>query len=214
MAAAADSVGLTADLAFFSLAGTSALTLLGAVDTSNSKEKRQALTLETVVNVTAAVVYSYLRLALADQAEVTRLRYTDWLITTPLLLGSLYLFLSQNRPAQDNLGGLFWLTVGLNVGMLLFGWLGTKGTVTDALRRGAGLGDTSPQLLAWMCFAGVAALFGAFYYEEPMTWILFGVWALYGLCYNASPDLQNICYNLLDVVSKVGFGIFLYFSMQ
>ena len=34
------------------------------------------------------------------------------------------------------------------------------------------------------------------------------VWIPYGIVYWASDDLRNVCYNVLDVISKVGLGVY------
>ena len=45
-------------------------------------------------------------------------------------------------------------------------------------------------------------------------WIFTAVWFLYGIAFLLSLKAKNITYNFLDLVSKAGFGIFLWISIM
>ena len=45
--------------------------------------------------------------------------------------------------------------------------------------------------------------------SQILFWIMFGVWSLYGVAANYNPVIKNTAYNILDVISKNFYGIFL-----
>jgi bacteriorhodopsin len=67
---------------------------------------------------------------------------------------------------------------------------------------------------------GFAGLVGSFYViwdrfaskspeNYPLFWFMAIVWSLYGVAAFASPTLKNASYNILDVIAKNFYGIFL-----
>jgi bacteriorhodopsin len=206
---------LSSDLAFYGLAGTAAITFVGAVDPTNSAAKRKALAIETVVNVIAAWVYTELRPALTSGniSRASDLRYVDWFLTTPLLIASFAIYLT-NSPTANNAEGILrqdlmspWL-VGLlvaNAAMIICGFKARgnpsqQGSVNNLF------------ICAWLAFAFIAAVLVTFYYYVYMVYIFLAVWALYGLAFLEPVPVRETMYNVLDVFSKSAFGIFLYLN--
>jgi hypothetical protein len=75
----------------------------------------------------------------------------------------------------------------------------------------------------WLSFIlGTGALCGSFgiIYEsyakfsektKNIFWVMFGLWALYGIAFLCPPVAKNIGYTTLDIFAKNFFGIFLYY---
>jgi hypothetical protein len=79
------------------------------------------------------------------------------------------------------------------------------------------------RLLAFVM--GTAALCGAFgvIYEsyakfsektKNIFWIMFGIWALYGIAFLMPPVAKNLGYTALDIFAKNFFGLFLYYIIN
>ena len=67
---------------------------------------------------------------------------------------------------------------------------------------------------------GFAGLVGSFYViwdrfaskspeNYPLFWFMTSVWSLYGVAAFANPTLKNASYNILDVIAKNFYGLFL-----
>ena len=202
-------------LAFLALSGTTVITFLASF-TQEAQEYRYlktALISETCVNAIAGFTYVYFMTYLYDSnitlENVTSLRYIDWVLTTPFLLLSFALFSSYSFDKEDNidLTPIIYIVV-LNTFMLVFGFLGEEGQISNRLAL----------------IGGFAAFIGLFYTiwdayvkdkSSEMTNIFIPfliIWALYGIAFLFSGAAKEISYNFLDLVSKTGFGIFLWAS--
>lgn len=204
---------LSTDLAYFALAGTAAITFVGAIDEESAKEKRQALAIETAVNAIAAFVYREIRESMqnGNLSRVTDLRYIDWALTTPLLLGSLVLYLNDGAKNPMKFAPVAAM-LAINECMLLFGYLG----LTTVPPEGANVQEALSNyywIIGMMCFAGISTLLLTCGLKQNyMLWIFLAVWLMYGIVYFLEESMRQTLYNLLDVISKAGFGIFLYFN--
>lgn len=203
---------------FIALSGTIAITFIGSLNydfDGYEYDLRAAFISETAVNFIAGIVYSYITKLLFSGVitleQVTPIRYFDWVLTTPLLLLSfaLYSNYSENKEnGTDNNTNLEPLSyiVFLNLGMLLFGYLGETGKI----------GKYSGLIIGFLFYTG---LFVAIYENyiknstesnKSLFYVFAFVWALYGFSYLLGPFYKNISYNCLDVVSKAGFGIYMW----
>lgn len=216
-------VNMTYFLTFLVLSGTTIITLLLVTsgDLSDDKNKgeyyiKNALVSETSVNIIASITYYYLLGLLQNNYDfVTPIRYLDWVITTPLLLLSFVLYTTykhnhKNPDATDkdlDLGPLL-LIIGFNFGMLLFGYLGETKRVNKY--TGLGVGFVFFALLFWYLYEHYVDG-----YDSSLTvYIAFTtVWALYGVAYLLKPGAKNIAYNILDMISKGGFGVLLWLTV-
>jgi bacteriorhodopsin len=43
--------------------------------------------------------------------------------------------------------------------------------------------------------------------NQPIFWVFVIIWSLYGLCFYLPYEWKTICYNILDVLAKAGFGL-------
>jgi hypothetical protein len=195
---------------------------------------RQVLGLEMTVQIIEFIFYIGF-LYILNLQDLTRKRYYDWFLSTPVMLFtiSLYFFYvniieefstleNNNNDNIDKDKSPITLTeftkqnfkqiagiVILNFLMLLFGFLAEVGIMDR-----------------WMAFVlGTGALCGSFgiiYYNyaqfskktQNIFWIMFSLWAMYGVAFLFPPVSKNLGYTALDVFAKNFFGIFLYYIIQ
>lgn len=211
-----DPVYLTFYAAFLFLSGTTFITLLAAISAYENDQVylRQALVSETAVNIIASVTYYYFMVYLyADKLtleNVTPIRYLDWAFTTPLLLLSFVLFTAySNNPGTGiDFIPLVYIVL-LNLGMLYFGYVGEIGKMNF----------WTALILGFACYAGLMFLLWDNYVKDTnqadktLYYIFLIIWGLYGLAYLLRLRNKNIAYNVLDLVSKAGFGVYIWLSL-
>lgn len=181
---------------------------------------KQLLTMEFLVQVIEGIFYVWLTIFITSaRTNITRKRYWDWIITTPVMLITLssyliYLRIKEKQGSSvipsffdlvDANYATFFKIVILNSMMLLFGYLGEINVM-----------KTVPSVLA-----GFVPFFAMFYliYENyakhstPGGLMLFGyflvTWGMYGVAALLSYKWKNVFYNMLDLVAKNFFGLFL-----
>lgn len=182
---------------------------------------KQVLGLEMIVQIIEFIFYIGF-LSVFNLNDLTRKRYYDWFLSTPVMLFtiSLYFFYVNFIEGQDTKPiGLTEFTktnlkqiiafVLLNFLMLLFGYLAEVGMMN--------------RTLAFVL--GTAALGGSFgvIYESyakssektrNIFWAMFGIWALYGVAFLMPPVAKNLGYTALDIFAKNFFGLFLSYTIQ
>jgi len=199
-------------LAYVLLLTTATITFIEAMR-SNNPRIRHVMNLETCISVVAGYFYSVFNEKIKkkiDWSEITKMRYLDWSITTPLMLLSLCLVLSMNTKTVIHISSFLFI-VAMNYVMLFFGYLG------ETNRLGRGLSDG-------LGFVAFFVLFGTIFKQYVLpkysldNYVLFGlfvtIWSLYGVAY-VLPDIQkNIFMNYLDLTAKclVGIGLWVYYT--
>jgi bacteriorhodopsin len=182
---------------------------------------KQVLGLEMIVQIIEFVFYIGF-LSVFNLKDLTQKRYYDWFLSTPVMLFtiSLYFFYVNFIEGRDkkpiditeftkNNSKQIIIFIILNFLMLLFGYLAEVGIMD----RG----------LAFVL--GTAALCGSFgvIYEsyakfseqtKNIFWIMFGLWAMYGIAFLMPPVAKNVGYTALDIFAKNFFGIFLYYIIR
>ena len=136
--------------------------------------------------------------------EINDTRYTDWSISTPIMLLVLCLVLGLENKVVVN----FWTFMKIllfNFLMLGAGYIGEMGKINKSLANGIG-------------FIFFALLFGTVwnvYMKKSKTvnslviYLLFVVlWAFYGVFYQTDTLTKVFGYNILDLLSKAFVGIF------
>jgi bacteriorhodopsin len=186
------------------LFGYTAITLIEALRTP-AVNTRHIMNIETTVSLVAGLVYGTflekMKSPNFDLKEIIPTRYIDWMITTPLILLAVVLF--YNRKDGVNYKCYFTIIL-LNWLMLLFGYLGERGTISSM----KGL------IIGFVFFAAMLAYM--FVYMIPVgaplaVFIIFAViWSFYGVAYLLEEEEKNIAYNVLDVISKALFGVVLW----
>lgn len=214
-------LGASFYVTFLGLAGTTLLTFGASVspslrETASNKQLQSILLIENAVNLIATFMYMYFIQDAKDGTlntkEMVNIRYLDWALTTPLLLLALVYYLDyENRnKGVDPAAKIQWPQLSavflLNFLMLLSGYLGE----TRRIPKNVGL------------VAGFAAFYGLFKilydsYVAPVDdddskklFTYFAVvWSLYGLFYMVPNETaKNLGYNVLDLLAKVGFGLY------
>jgi hypothetical protein len=207
--------GITLFVNFFSLAKD--------IDPAHQVLK-EILGLETFVQIVEVIFYTWYRNTFSfNGQDITRFRYYDWVITTPIMLFSticFYVYLKTNESNQNTKKNTkekpltIWTIFNehksrilqilfLNFIMLLVGYLQEINIVS----------------LTTSTLLGFGALFGSFYgiydtfvkdvSDKRLFLFTFFVWSLYGIAAMFSVDLKNISYNTLDIFAKNFYGLYL-----
>lgn len=171
------------------------------------------LWIETIVQLIELAFYSWYAYHFHSVAEATFYRYHDWAITTPLmLLSTMVYFDYQNKPEEVVTLESFWeehwkdvlIVFAFNVVMLLFGYLYERKSIGLLASQAVGFaGYAGTFYVIWDKFASKTASNALLY------WFMTIVWGFYGVAAFFSPAVKNTAYNLLDVVSKNFYGLFL-----
>jgi len=205
-------------LTYILLMTTATITFIEALRTP-IPAVRHVLNLETCISVVAGYFYSIFTGKIEefsqknieiDWAEITKTRYIDWSITTPMMLLALCLVLGQNIkvPVKISIIGVIVL---LNYLMLYIGYLGETKVLT---RWTAMIGGFVP------FFAMFALIYHRFVRPkfDLANRYLFGayllVWSLYGLVYLLDENYKNITMNVLDFSAKclIGLSLWAYYT--
>jgi hypothetical protein len=192
---------------------TGAICLIEALTTKDEKI-RHIMNVETAISFIACYFYSVFLAKIKDNndninlKEFTKLRYTDWSLTTPFMLLSLGLVLSYNLKINFKFSH-FGIALVLNWLMLLSGYLGEIGKINKQMATIGG-------------FIMFALLFYFIYWHYVkdkknlvnfVTFFIFLIiWAIYGIAYYQNETIKNTIYNILDLFAKcfVGIGFWAY----
>lgn len=205
-------------ITYILLLTTATITFVEAMRTK-VPDVRHVLNLETCISIVAGYFYSVFLTQIdgfgkdgkpIDWSDITKTRYIDWSITTPLMLLALCVVLSNQIGRKVDFFTIAMVVV-LNYVMLIIGFLGeTK--ILDAVTA---------------CVMGFLPFLGMFYliyknYVKPRYSlagsVLFGiyvvVWGFYGLVYLLPEQYKNISMNILDCIAKclIGLGLWAYYS--
>jgi bacteriorhodopsin len=193
---------------------------------------REVLLLEVIVQMIEFIFYLWFAYGVIsikqnkssnfELMNVTKRRYIDWFITTPTMLVSTIIFLEylkfKKMKKDDETKDLefvsfvkehkeliFFVFLS-NAMMLLFGYFVEIGYLSKL--TGISLG-----------FIFLILTFSLMYkkFAKDTLWgrrlfiFMFSVWSLYGISAIFSFYIKNIGYNILDILAKNFFGLFLYF---
>ena len=188
---------------------TATITFIEAMRNPDPKI-RHILNLETVISVVAAFFYSQFVERIKDETEIDYqginiTRYTDWAITTPVMLLVLVLAILYNSKKGPLPFSKYLIILLLNFGMLGFGYMGEMNYISA----------NNGQFFGFLFFI---ALYAYIYYNfvkpDPIFdnrmiyWVFVFFWALYGVFYQEDDETRNIAYNVLDLFAKCFVGIF------
>ena len=176
---------------------------------------RHIMNLETCISVVAGYFYG-LFVAKIDKSEkdkkneempleeINDNRYTDWAISTPLMLLVLCLVLGMENKHIVNFW-TFMLILLFNFLMLGAGYIGEVGTLTK----------TSANMLGFVFFTLMYGTIWSVYMRNKKTinsqvifWLFVVLWAFYGVFYQTDTLTKIFGYNILDLLSKAFVGIF------
>jgi len=186
---------------------------------------KDILTLETIVQFIEFVYYIWLIYCFKQLTyDITFTRYFDWFLSTPIMIVSTILFLEYNTKldksdsekseilyVSDILRNNFEIISMIliaNFGMLFSGFLGERGVLSRNM--GFLLGTVAfcySFYLIYDRFVGVNMT------NQYLFWFMYIVWSFYGIAYLFSYETKNIAYNILDVISKNFYGLFLFWQI-
>ena len=159
--------------------------------------------------VSQAVEFMWYAVIVCRRRTITTwTRYIDWVVSTPIMLVSTTLFLlhrSLDASADDLFAsGRLYMMLSFNWLMLSFGFA----VELDALPKYTGIG------LGTLAFAASFALVGTFVETSDVHSLalyvtMTVVWAMYGVAAVLPYTAKNVGYNLLDLVSKNVYGVYL-----
>ena len=193
----------TVILATAALAGASAMQALAATRATDAKT---ALSNATGSSVCLIAFIHYLCI-MRPGIDATTIRYSDWLITLPLLL--LEIFLICGIDIVEN-GWVFLLTCILLLAMLLAGWMSVRSKRRHPTK--------SIQQKVWL-LVGCVCLIAVYWivlslFEQTKTGLLplisigfFSLWSLYGVVAVIDGSHTQYMYDILDLSTKAVFGI-------
>lgn len=181
------------------------------------------LTLEVLVQFIEMTFYIWAATYYSSIENLTPKRYYDWIITTPSMLFIFIVYLEflkneNNVPnmndenttmeyminAFNNNKNNFLLIIVLNWMMLLFGYMSETKVIDKYTAVFSGF---IPFLLY---FGYIYEYYAKYTTSGSILWsCFFVIWACYGFSALFSYRLKNICYNILDIISKNFFGFFL-----
>ena len=205
-------VKVTFYITYAFLLTTATVTFIEAMRTSDAGV-RHILNLETCISVVAAFFYTQFMKKLKQYSqdekeinykEINITRYTDWAITTPIMLLVLCLVFGYNNKTIMS-ASYFLIVLLVNFLMLAFGYVGEVGMLN---RRLAQLGG----------FIFFFILYGMIYFtflhekynfdNQIIFWAFVFFWFFYGVLYDMDEETKNVGYNILDLFSKCFVGIF------
>jgi bacteriorhodopsin len=168
---------------------------------------KDLLKIELGVQTVEFLFYIWLVLNITKKKNITRFRYLDWFITTPIMLITLMIFYDKKSNSvkefinsnKKEIG----LVVTLNSFMLIFGFLGELNLITYNL---GGIFGFIPFL---MMFKIIYDKYVFDNKDKRIFYYFFIFWSLYGVAYFQRYELKNSIYNILDLFAKNGFGLFL-----
>jgi|TARA_B110000305_G_scaffold59823_1_gene66249 bacteriorhodopsin len=193
---------------------TGTITFIEALRTKDYRI-RNILNLETCISVVAAYFYGRFVSDIDEKGvrydKINVTRYTDWAITTPIMLLVLCLALLYNtKGGALPFFSFIWILF-LNYGMLSCGYLGETNRLDKRWANVFG-------------FLFFIVMYGFIYMRlvlpkynsdnQLLFWTFVILWAMYGVIYELGHRVRNIGYNVLDLFSKCFVGIFFwaYFS--
>lgn len=187
---------------------------------------QSSMTVAGMVTGIAAWNYQYMKDAWVETHQSpTVYRYTDWLITVPLLMLEFFFVLRATTRCGE---GVFWRLFLGSLVMLLGGWLGEAGVLSKMV--GFVIGMIGWIYLLFEIFAGESANLSSGSGSEAgmrcfntLRGLVTVGWAIYPIGYAflllggtsaedkaSATEAVNVVYNLADLINKGFFGLAVY----
>ncbi len=180
---------------------------------------KEILVLEGIVQFIESFFYIWVIFAIHDLSKVTPRRYLDWTFSTPIMLISTIVFMKYQEYKENGIDKTFrmidffkenknniikiFIYNGL---MLLCGFLGEAGIIDKHI--GIPMGFVFFYLsfdLIYQEYAKKSEL------GKKLFAFLVIVWGLYGVAAMTDLKTKNISYNILDIIAKNFYGLFIYY---
>ena len=159
------------------------------------------------------ISYRYWLTHYTSIANITPMRYYDWVLTTPTMLINLICYLKFLQNTEKDFFGIMHdefytilIVLILNWLMLLFGYLGERFILP--ISASVLLGFIPFLLYYYIIYSNYVTEIGL-----PIFIYFFVFWSLYGVAASLPYNAKNTCYNMLDLVAKNFFGIFLFYMI-
>lgn len=176
---------------------------------------KDLLKVELTVQSIEFIFYIWMILNLYTIKNITPYRYLDWFITTPTMLVTFLAYL-DNKP-YTNLSEFIFNNIPiiseiifLNIFMLLFGLLAELHIIPYTI----GI------LLGFIPFVYYfIRIYNLYIHKDTskdkinLYWFFLFFWSLYGIAAFTPYVIKNTMYNILDLFSKNGFGVFLVYIL-
>lgn len=193
-------------LTYIILITTATITFIEAIRTA-SPQVRHIFNLETAISVIAGYFYSEfvrkINVDRIDYSDITKMRYVDWFITTPIMILVLVLVLGQN--IKKSVKFVFYITlVFLNYSMLAIGYLGEINIIPKLYA--SIIGFIPFFILFYLIYITFIKNHNLFI-NNVIFYLYLAIWSLYGIVYLFDEELKNICFNILDLIAKCGVGL-------
>ncbi len=180
---------------------------------------KTVITMETVVQIIEFVFYVWVTQTTLDVASITTRRYIDWSITTPTMLLSTVFYFEYLRNKEANPGSAITAREVLTenssaIGILLAAnWLMLATGVLGEL----GVTPLLPSNAVGFIFFGITFYQIYKFSGTPghhLFMFLLIVWSLYGVAAMFPAVWKNVSYNMLDVVAKNFYGIYIWWQIR
>lgn len=205
-------------ITYILLLTTATITFIEALRTENPLI-RHIFNLETCISLVASYFYSVFVTQFdafekekkpIDWANMTKTRYIDWAITTPLMLLVLCAFLANESKTTLHLSTMTIIVL-LNYVMLYLGYLGETGAID---RMTACIGGFVPFAGLYYLIYNTFIVSGESFNKYFLLPLYLIFWAGYGFVYLLGESYKNIAMNVLDCISKclIGIALWLYYT--
>ena len=181
---------------------------------------QQIMGLELIVQVIEFGFYIFFIVYFNLESLATS-RYFDWILSTPTMLFSMaaYFFYEEQKEKNIVENNLLDFTLTnkwplleiffFNFCMLAFGYLGETKVIDY----------TTAFALGTACFARSFYVLYTEFAEKSVIGkqlyaILFIIWGLYGVAFLTPVVQKNIGYNILDIIAKNFFGLYLFYKIS
>ena len=176
------------------------------------------LKLETIVQFIELIFYLWMSQTNINIKTLASRRYIDWVITTPTMLLSTIMFMKYEEIKEKNINK--YLTsynfieeykedikkiLLYNLLMIIFGYLGEINKINKLYSISIGF------YFFILCFNLIYKRFAKHSKKGKKLYkFLFVVWGLYGIAAMFPNIEKNISYNILDIIAKNFYGIYIY----
>ena len=137
--------------------------------------------------------------------KINNMRYSDWIISTPLMLLVLSLVLGYENKIDVHFSS-FSLILFFNFLMLGFGYVGEIDLLNRTLANFIGF------IFFFLTYGTIWKLFmrgpKVTKQSKIIFWLYLGLWSLYGVFYQTNEKTKMIGYNILDLLAKAFVGLF------
>ena len=189
----------------------------------NDRILKDILTLETIVQFIEMLFYIWVASSVMSLSLITPRRYIDWIITTPTMLLSTIMFMRYQEQVElekqdsepiktetfiNSNKNLILEMFLYNFLMLLFGYLGEVKILPKNISIFIGFIFFFKSFnLIYSNYAKKSVL------GTKLFIFLLVVWGLYGIAAMFNNETKNTMYNILDIIAKNFYGLYIYYKI-